>query len=507
MFIIIIVEKTWSSKPLPSKLFACMSHTQTMIKSIKRTQDFSYELADLRFFNLKFSLRSGECEKPAIFPRPQAPHRRAQVISTLQRWKVEADALDLPLDLYLGVDIGGTNTRVGVINENERILALQNPGPDQPKSGAFLAVVKFKASTLEQLVEKLRLVGQQLLQATKRKPISAVVSVAGPVSENGRKVNLTNYIGDKDLSVEGLPSILFNADCTRFLNDLAATCQGINSLAEEGRLNKYFDQLWSSNPVPPGFGLNPTNYLVLAMGTGLGCGVLAILPNGVHEVIALETGHLTVSTVGPHEEGYQEEVQFLEWLAQKIYGGKHAIEWEDICSGRGLQSCYEYVVRNDNSADKTLNPEAIAKRAVENNYDPYCRTALFLHYKFLFRTAQEQCVGLNCKAFFLTGDNQIYNNAFVKEKSQEYLEEFLNHPKRQWIDEAVCFRQTRRTELNLRGALYSARKIFMIAQAEIDVERAEKKKQLHVPHPGWALPPLALGAILCYGTLKLMKKI
>jgi len=429
------------------------------------------------------------------------------VVATLQRWRMDAERMQIALVTYLGVDVGGTNTRIGVINEGERILALKNPGPDQPKSGAFLAVVKFKCSTVEDLREKLRLVGQQLLTAIKDRPISAVVSVAGPVTENGRKVSLTNYIGEKDLTVDDLPSILFNAGSTRFLNDLASTCQGINSLAEDGRINKYFDQLWSPYPVPADLRLNPTNYLVLSMGTGLGCGVLAILPNGIHEVIALETGHLTVTTVGPNEPGYAQEVQFLEWLSQKIYGGRHAVEWEDICSGRGLQSCYQYMVRNDASSDKTLSSEIIAKRAVEEVHDPHCRSALFLHYKFLFRTAQELCVGLNCKSFFLTGDNQISNNPFVKTMCEELLAEFRNHPKRHWIEDNVCFRQTRRTELNLRGALYSARAIALIAKAEKDVTRSERKQQIRVPHPVWGLPPLALGAALCYGWLVYSKRL
>jgi len=427
------------------------------------------------------------------------------VISLLQRWRLDAEALEMPLTLYLGVDVGGTNTRVAVINEYERICALKNPGPDQPKSGAFLALAKFKSSTLTALIEKLRTVGQQLVQATKKKPVSAVVSVAGPVTENGQKVNLTNYIGERDLGVRQLPSILFNHESTRFINDLAASCQGINSLGEEGRVGRYFGQLWSDVPIPENLSLNPTNYLVLSMGTGLGCGVLAILPNGIHEVIALETGHISVTNLSHKHSDSIEEIQLYNWLSERIYKGRHTIEYEDICSGRGLSACYQFVVRNIPHADKTLTPETIAKRAGD---DPNAHKAMFLHYKYLFRVAKELCIGLNCKAFFLTGDNQIYNDKFVKDNADLYHKEFLDHPKVEWINEAICYRQTRRTELNLRGALYSARRLSMLADTEREVQKVEKKKQLmKMPHPAWSLPPLALGAVLCYAALKYFKKL
>jgi len=344
-----------------------------------------------------------------------------------------------------------------------------------------------------------------VLTATKKKPVAAVVSVAGPVTENGQKVNLTNYDGEKDLLVRELPSIFFPHEVTRFINDLAASCQGINSLAETGHIGRYFDMLWSDIPVPENQALSPTNYLVLSMGTGLGCGILAILPNGVHEVIAMETGHVLVTPLVSKNAESREEAEFYDWMSERVYKGRHTIEYEDICSGRGLAACYQFVVRNSPHADKTLTSETIAKRYGD---DPNCRRALFLHYKYLFRIARELCVGLNCKAFFLTGDNQISNDAFVKEEAANFHKEFLDHPKEQWIHDAICYRQTRRTELNLRGALYSARRLAVLNEIDTGVERYEKKRQLmKVPHPVWTLPPLAVGAVLCYAALKFFKKL
>lgn len=33
--------------------------------------------------------------------------------------------------------------------------------------------------------------------------------------------------------------------------------------------------------------------------------------------------------------------------------------------------------------------------------------ALYFHYKYLFRSAKQQCVGLQTKGIFLAGDNQV----------------------------------------------------------------------------------------------------
>jgi glucokinase len=370
-------------------------------------------------------------------------------LATLALWRLNAGKIGIPLQLYLGADVGGTNCRLAVINKNERVESAENP---------YLLLGKFKSNTTQQLVDILRHVGEQFVKETGTTPVTACFAIAGPISGQGKFVSVTNYTGQKDLWVTDLPAIFCPHESTRFINDLASTCHGINFLSEENLLNKYFDSYWSSaNQADPH--LSNVNYAVLSMGTGLGCGLLVQLPNGQHEVVATENGHSTVSTLGPDHPGYAEELSFLNFLSKKLYHGKHFIEWEDICSGRGLLACYQYVILNHPAADSTLDAATISKKAVGPAHDPYCRQAMTLHYKYLFRSAQQQCVGLNCKGFFLTGDNQIANNALVNELREEFHAEFLNHPKLDWIQHNVCFRQTKSTDLNLHGALFAARLI------------------------------------------------
>lgn len=46
-------------------------------------------------------------------------------------------------------------------------------------------------------------------------------------------------------------------------------------------------------------------------------------------------------------------------------------------------------------------------RALANPPDIYAEKAVQTHYKYLFRIAQQLCIGLIGKAVFLAGDNQV----------------------------------------------------------------------------------------------------
>lgn len=95
---------------------------------------------------------------------------------------------------------------------------------------------------------------------------------------------------------------------------------------------------------------------VLAMGTGLGTGLIVGSAGGKFNVIPLEAGHVHIATPGVNSEHFKEERERIEFLSQKIYGGAYPIEYEDICSGRGLEFCYEFEIRNDpNAVRKTAS--------------------------------------------------------------------------------------------------------------------------------------------------------
>jgi len=102
---------------------------------------------------------------------------------------------------------------------------------------------------------------------------------------------------------------------------------------------------------------------VLAMGTGLGTGLIVGAPGGTFNVIPLEAGHVHVATPGINSPNFHEERDRIEFLSQKIYGGSYPIEFEDICSGRGLEYCYEFEIRN--------HPNAVRKTASESKLNEF----------------------------------------------------------------------------------------------------------------------------------------
>jgi glucokinase len=89
--------------------------------------------------------------------------------------------------VFIGVDIGGTNTRVAIANEASSgkwimifHLFLINLEP-------FLEVIKFQCNNSKQLIESLRQIGTQLFAVLKIRPVSACLDAAGPI-EGGIKV-------------------------------------------------------------------------------------------------------------------------------------------------------------------------------------------------------------------------------------------------------------------------------------------------------------------------------
>lgn len=60
--------------------------------------------------------------------------------------------------------------------------------------------------------------------------------------------------------------------------------------------------------------------LVLAMGTGLGTGVL-VAKRGKqdHEVLALEFGHTFMNRLGIKNAEYEQESKIVEYISNKVY--------------------------------------------------------------------------------------------------------------------------------------------------------------------------------------------
>jgi len=271
-------------------------------------------------------------------------------------------------------------------------------------------------------------------------------------------VQITNYILEsRYLCKQDLPSTLFPTK-TVFINDLVAACEGIIALGEDGRLGEFFQTLWSPfEEDNVNITLKNVTYVVMAMGTGLGSAIL-LRQNTTHSLLPTENGHTSLTPLGPSHPDYKEECDLIEFISNKIYGGKDPIEWEDICSGRGLVSCYQFLTRNEiNACNDKLTALDVVQQAIEKS-NPNAEKALLLHYKYLFRISQQQSVGMIAKGVFLAGDNQASNDFFVKQHIPYFKGEFLQSTKKEWILDIPVYRQTKSYNLNLLGCLHSAKK-------------------------------------------------
>jgi len=235
---------------------------------------------------------------------------------------------------FVAVDVGGTNTRV--------VFGF----PD----GRMLTVTKFLASDVTVLLNGLTAVADQTAECLGHvQAAAAVVDVAGPVTENGSKAELTNYsttisgqegVASRILVSAQLPSSLFPPGKTRFLNDLEAACFGLMKLSGDGHIEDYFVPLCEGKgerniKFRPG-----STYVVCSVGTGLGSGVIKYVTGRMHEVIPLEAGHCTVTPYPPNHplRKYSERVN--TYLAKRLYNDTNDVEWEDVCSGRGIGNCF-----------------------------------------------------------------------------------------------------------------------------------------------------------------------
>lgn len=342
----------------------------------------------------------------------------------------------------IGVDVGGTNTRVAVC------------GLD----GQYIIVSKFQSSSLKQLLGGLEQLSAPLISLMGVPPYAACLDIAGPVAEHGTKVEITNYTGtseERTVKTTDLPSQLFPSGRTVFINDLESCCYGVLGLDEHKKLGEYFSPLWGTETSE--VHLAPVHHAVLAAGTGLGAGLLLKLGSKSFQVYPLEFGHALIPPLGVSHPRREIDINLLNYLSQRLYDGAYPAEYEDIASGRGLTHVYDFLVKDLPNVPNGLTPAEIASAAAGGN--PHANKALEIHYRILIRTCQNMAVAMNVKGVFLAGDNQVANNSFVTSVHKELHEEFLNHPKRHWIENVPVYTQTTTFNINLYGTLYVARSL------------------------------------------------
>jgi glucokinase len=178
-------------------------------------------------------------------------------------------------------------------------------------------------------------------------------------------------------------------------------------------------------------------------------------------LIMLTTKKKKKNPIGRNES---DDDALMEYVSQELYGGAKAMEWEDVCSGRGLELTHRWLCSRQPDAacesgasgadaKSAVTAKAIAERAGE---DATCREAMRFHYRFLMRAAQQLAILTQCRGVILAGDNQFHNDAIVRGLSAELRETFLHHPHAEWLADVAIYVPQGVMNMNIHGAMHVA---------------------------------------------------
>jgi glucokinase len=264
--------------------------------------------------------------------------------------------------MILAGDIGGTNTRLALFDE--QIRPLQEP-------------MKFPTGNGQQLESQIK----QVLEKFGKPVGRGCIAVAGPVIEGVcRSTNIgRTFVQDEIGKAVGLKSFTL-------INDLVGNASGIEKLGEDEIVT-----------LQAGEGRQGSR-AVVSPGTGLGEGIL-VYDGKYHRGYPSEGGHSRFAPTTPDEVG------LLAFL-QKQLGD---VIVEHVLSGRGFGYAFDYyvslgrkpagsVVAEMAKADATSRNGVVSKAALEGRCD-VCKAAMDLYIHAL----AIECASMATKSFAIGG--------------------------------------------------------------------------------------------------------
>ena len=301
--------------------------------------------------------------------------------------------------------------------------------------------------------------------------LSTTISFPGPVEND--VVEITNWwlTGDNHFTVNEFSQFKC---CTNkkfsMINDIRALGQGIISIDEIYGLEDDFLSLWK----PPAMDSMPQLYplyfasdAAVVLQFSLGLGAAFIIPmdsTNSYKVISSEWGHSVLQLCGPEEPQYEEELELFNFIRSKKGA---AAEWEDVCSRRGLQICYDFELwkkLNENN-QQNLRHFSSHKNSIELNQikeiekdpnNPIAKKALETHFKFIMRFARTCAVGFKCKSVFISYNILNDGLKYFQKNLAICRDEFMHFTKSEWVSNVLVFFQNSDRDYSALGALFHA---------------------------------------------------
>lgn len=328
-------------------------------------------------------------------------------------------------NVFLGGDIGGTNTQLGIFEVKNNKLVL-------------LFSRQFKSNKLKSLIPAINEV-LSYAKDNKIKINKACLAVAGPVSANRDFCNLTYVKWNVDTK-----EIMRKTSLRAFLiNDFEAVGYGINLLSKKDVLT--IGQKRRALP--------RATKAIIGAGTGLG---KSILVYDGKEYVPI-----------PSEGGFSDfpcqnelELKIVNFIKKK---GKimQVISCEEMISGKGIESIYLFLRKNGKyKASKYTNEIDKSKDKVEliskyKKKDKTCREVFKLYTKFYARIAKNFVLDtLALGGLYIAGGIAKKNKEIFRTK--EFINEFENVNQQQWILKKVPIYVIVNKDIGIYGAAYAA---------------------------------------------------
>lgn len=298
--------------------------------------------------------------------------------------------------------------------------------------------------------------------------VFATMSFAGPVSQD--HVVVTNWqceARERVIHFTQLPFDIFPLDRRRFMNDLEAASYGIIAKYLSSSLKSIFIPVWENETTKEPVTLTGSS-LVLSIGSGFGTSFICREDSCDHNcVVSSEAGHGQAVLCSEKDPQYQREVDFIQFVSQKLHGGSHQPEWEDLCACRGLELAYQFLKIKGRQVDLETWPnyDQIRQLALGNE-DSDALDAFKIHYRFVIRAAQTLALGIQCQRVFLISRRQVKNANIMQKISEDLKSSFEDHPRAEWFKKIAVYMQRVDSSFSLSGGLFLSRVLAVAHQRQ-----------------------------------------
>jgi glucokinase len=334
----------------------------------------------------------------------------------------------------LGIDIGGTNTNIGIAG----VINLKS---------ILLFSLNFKSKELESLVPA---INDTLSYAKNNYDIEvefACIGAAGVVSSSNDSAQLTNVSWDVNsaelINKTSLQSVYI-------INDFQTVGYGVNLLDSNNKNDIFPIRTEKSDLIS-----HRLIKAILGAGTGLGKSILIYDENfNAYIPIPSEGGH------GDFPAQNNFELELTEFV-KKLRGINQPLTYEEFLSGRGLESIYLFLRNKQEKIKTNFSDEidnAVDKAPLISKYkeqDETCKETFRIFTRFYARCAKNFVLdSMALGGLYIAGGIAAKNKDIFK--SKEFFREFENAYQRSDILKEIPIYIIVDYNVSLHGACFAA---------------------------------------------------